>query len=137
MLEIINSILDFSKVEAGKLEVAHDRFGLRVVLDDVVDLLAGSAQRKGLELVVAYESSIPEVIIGDPGRLRQVLINLVGNAVKFTQHGEIVSRGCSKLGLKLTTVIRFTISDTGDGIAQEKIKSIFQPFVQADTSAKA
>ena len=73
----------------------HDRFGLRVVVDDVVDLLAGSAQRKGLELVVVYERSIPEVVIGDPGRLRQVLINLVGNALKFTHHGEVSAR-CSK-----------------------------------------
>ena len=133
LLEIINGILDFSKVEAGKLEIVHDRFGLRVVVDDVVDLLAGSAQRKGLELVVVYERSIPEVVIGDPGRLRQVLINLVGNALKFTHQGEVVLRVAAS-GSGDDSAIRFTISDTGDGIGPDKIESIFQPFVQADTS---
>ncbi len=84
LLTIINDILDFSKVEAGKLEIEDIEFNLRAVVDDVVDLLAGSAQAKGLELVVAVESAVPAWVNGDPGRLRQVLTNLIGNAIKFT-----------------------------------------------------
>src|SRR5207344_1694763 len=92
LLAIINDILDFSKVEAGQLEIEDIEFNVRTVVDDVVDLLAGSAQTKGLELVAVIESSVPAVVTGDPGRVRQVLTNLIGNAVKFTQTGEIVVR---------------------------------------------
>ena len=85
LLTIINDILDFSKVEAGKLEIEDIEFDVRTVVDDVVDLLAGPAQSKGLELVAVIESSVPAVVSGDPGRVRQVLTNLIGNAIKFTQ----------------------------------------------------
>ena len=105
------------------------------VVDDVVKLLAGSLPPgKGLELVTVVAHSVPDVVTGDPGRVRQVLTNLLGNAIKFTQHGEIVVRvtACEVVGAE--TVVRFEVSDTGDGIAPDKLSLIFQPFVQADTS---
>ena len=136
LLTIINDILDFSKIEAGKLEIEDIEFDVRTVVDDVVDLLAGPAQTKGLELVAVIESSVPAVVSGDPGRLRQVLINLVGNAIKFTQSGEIVVRVTeAEAGIAGgDTMVRFEVSDTGDGIGPEKLDQVFQPFVQADTS---
>ena len=133
LLEIINDILDFSKVESGTLEVARHRFALNVVVNDVVDLLAGSAQQKNLELVVVCAGSVPAVVTGDPGRLRQVLMNLIGNAIKFTPDGEIALRlTATRTGPD--AVIRFEVSDTGDGIPASKLEAIFEPFVQADSS---
>jgi two-component system sensor histidine kinase/response regulator len=134
LLTIIDDILDFSKVEAGMLEVEDIEFILRDVVNDVVDLLAGSAQAKGLELISVFDSAVPAVISGDPGRTRQVLTNLIGNAIKFTQAGEIVVRVDEADVPGPDTVIRFDVSDTGDGIAPGKLDLIFQPFVQADTS---
>jgi two-component system sensor histidine kinase/response regulator len=134
LLTIINDILDFSKVEAGKLEVESIEFNLPTVVDDVVDLLAGPAQTKGLELVAVVESSVPAVVTGDPGRVRQVLTNLIGNAIKFTQTGEIVVRVTSAEHVDAESVVRFEVSDTGDGIEAEKLAMVFQPFVQSDTS---
>jgi two-component system, sensor histidine kinase and response regulator len=152
LLTIINDILDFSKVEAGKLEIEDIGFNVRTIVDDVVDLLAGPAQTKGLELVAVIESSVPAVVSGDPGRVRQVLTNLIGNAIKFTQSGEIVVRvteadvvgadvspkgWCVRLECATrctANVVRFEVSDTGDGIEPNKLDLIFQPFVQADTS---
>jgi PAS domain S-box-containing protein len=134
LLTIINDILDFSKVEAGKLEVESIEFNLPTVVDDVVDLLAGPAQTKGLELVAVIESSVPAVVTGDPGRVRQVLTNLIGNAIKFTQTGEIVVRVTSPEHVDAESVVRFEVSDTGDGIEAEKLAMVFQPFVQSDTS---
>ena len=134
LLTIINDILDFSKVEAGKIELEEVEYSLRTVVEDVVDLLAGSAQTKGLELVSFVESSVPNVVSGDPGRVRQVLTNLIGNAIKFTQSGEIVVRVSQTEVVGAESVVRFDISDTGDGIAPDKLDLIFQPFVQADTS---
>jgi two-component system sensor histidine kinase/response regulator len=134
LLTIINDILDFSKVEAGQLELEDVEFNLRTIVEDVVDLLAGPAQAKGLELVTVIERSAPPVVSGDPGRVRQVLTNLIGNAIKFTQTGEIVVRVSQAEGVGPDTVVRFEVSDTGDGIAPEKLALIFQPFVQADTS---
>ena len=152
LLTIINDILDFSKVEAGKLEIEDIGFGVRTIVDDVVDLLAGSAQTKGIELVAVVESTVPAVVSGDPGRVRQVLTNLIGNAIKFTRTGEIVVRvseadvvggevpppgWCVRPGCAnhcSATAVRFEVSDTGDGIAADKLDLVFQPFVQADTS---
>ena len=134
LLTIINDILDYSKVEAGMLEVEALEFSLRAVVDDVIDLLAGSAQTKGLELVVQLESAIPALVTGDPGRVRQVLTNLVGNAIKFTRAGEIVVRVTMGEPAGDDIVVRFDVSDTGDGISQDKLCVIFAPFVQADTS---
>jgi PAS domain S-box-containing protein len=134
LLIIINDILDFSKVEAGKLEIEDIDFSIRTVVDNVVDLLAGSAQTKGLELIAIVTSAVPAVVRGDPGRVRQVLVNLIGNALKFTHDGEIVVRVSIIDAAGRDLLIRFEVSDTGDGIAPEQLELIFQPFVQADTS---
>ena len=134
LLTIIDDILDFSKVEAGKLQIEDIEFNLRAVLDDVVDLLAGSAQAKGIELVVAVESAVPEWVNGDPGRLRQVLTNLIDNAIKFTATGEIVIRVSAAEIAGTDILARFEVSDTGNGMAADKLSTIFHPFVQADTS---
>ena len=134
LLTIIDDILDFSKVEAGKLEVEDIEFSVRTVVDDVMDLLAGPAQSKGLELVTMIERAVPAVVSGDPGRLRQILTNLIGNATKFTRSGEVVVKVAVAEDAGVDTVIRFEVSDTGDGIAPDKLAVIFQPFVQADTS---
>jgi PAS domain S-box-containing protein len=131
LLAIISDILDFSKVEAGMLSVDSDDFDLRSVIHDVIDLLAGSAQTKGIELVAIVDRKVPEVMRGDAGRLRQVLLNLVGNAIKFTHLGEVTVRVApGDTGPR----VRFAVRDTGDGIASDKIGQIFQPFVQVDTS---
>jgi CheY-like chemotaxis protein len=135
LLTIINDILDFSKVEAGKLELENVKFSPAAIVDDVVDLLAGSAQSKGLELVSVIERDLPGIVSGDPGRLRQILTNLVGNAIKFTGAGEIVVRAKAAGPTKTVAELRFEVSDTGDGIPPEKLDTVFQPFAQADTSA--
>ena len=134
LLTIIDDILDFSKVEAGKLDVENVGFDLRTIVHQVVDLLAGPAQSKGVDLVAVVESALPAVVSGDPGRVRQVLTNLVGNAVKFTQEGEIVLRVAVTAVEGTDAVLRFNVADTGDGIAPEQVESVFQPFVQADSS---
>jgi PAS domain S-box-containing protein len=134
LLTIIEEILDFSKVEAGQLEIEEIDFDLRATVESVVDLLAGSAQAKGLEVVVAIERDVPAVVGGDPGRVRQVLINLIGNAIKFTQAGEVVVRVARAEVSANDIVVRFEVCDTGDGMPPEKLTLVFQPFVQADTS---
>ena len=136
LLAIINDILDFSKIEAGKLDVEDVEFDLRAVVDEVVDLLAGSAQAKDLELIAVVATLAPHVITGDPGRVRQVLTNLIANAVKFTQSGEIVVRVTETATARTDRDRRapFEVSDTGVGIEPDKLELIFQPFVQADTS---
>jgi PAS domain S-box-containing protein len=134
LLAIIDDILDFSKVEAGKLEVEAIEFSLWTVVEDLVDLLSGAAQAKGLELIAVIEGTVPAVVRGDPGRVRQVLTNLIGNAIKFTRNGEIVVRVAQAEPTDLGAVVRFEVSDTGDGIATDKLTSIFEPFTQADTS---
>ena len=136
LLAIINDILDFSKVEAGKLEIEVIEFDLRAIVDGVVDLLAGSAQAKDLELIAVIDRSVATVTSGDPGRVRQVLTNLISNAIKFTQAGEIVVRvtQSESAAVGVGSMIRFEVSDTGVGIAPDKLEVIFQPFVQSDTS---
>ncbi|HVA04957.1 MAG TPA: response regulator [Acidimicrobiales bacterium] len=140
LLAIINDILDFSKVEAGKLEIENIEFDPRAAIDDVVGLLAGPAQAKELELIAVIDKAVPALISGDPGRVRQVLTNLIANAIKFTETGEIVVRvtetertaGAGVPGVD--SIVRFEIADTGMGIEPDKLETIFQPFVQADTS---
>ena len=135
LMTIINEILDFSKIEAGKLEIEDVEFSVRTVVENVVDLLAVSAQAKGLELVIDTKSSVPAAIRGDPGRVRQVLTNLLGNAIKFTQTGEVVIRiSADDVGARKPAVVRFEVTDTGPGIAPDKLDLIFEPFAQADTS---
>jgi signal transduction histidine kinase len=134
LLTIINDILDFSKVEAGMLDVETVDFDVRAIVHGVVDLLATSAQAKGLELMAVVVSTVPAVVSGDPGRVRQVLTNLVQNALKFTQAGEVVVRVSGDAAIRGGCQLRFEVTDTGDGIPADKLSLIFQPFVQADTS---
>jgi signal transduction histidine kinase/CheY-like chemotaxis protein len=134
LLTIINDILDFSKLEAGKVELEHIEFEPRVLIDEIVSLLARAAQEKGLALIAAVDGSVPRLVLADPGRVRQVLTNLIGNAIKFTRIGEVVVRAAFLSDGDGDPMIRFEISDTGDGIAEDKLKAIFQPFVQSDTS---
>jgi two-component system sensor histidine kinase/response regulator len=134
LLAIINDILDFSKVEAGMLEMEDTDYSVGIVIDNVLDLLASSAQAKGIELVASVDPSVPPLIRGDSGRLRQVLMNLVGNAIKFTQSGNVTVRASVDGSVKGDGFLRFAVTDTGVGIAPDKIGAIFQPFVQADTS---
>jgi PAS domain S-box-containing protein len=134
LMTIIDDILDFSKVEAGKLEIEAVDFDLRAVVDDVVDLMASPAEMKSLELIAVTDRSIPALVRGDPGRLRQILTNLLGNAIKFTHSGEVMLRVTGGDGVDAASMIRFEVRDTGDGIPPEKLAAIFQPFVQADSS---
>lgn len=135
LLSIVNDILDFSKLDAKKLTLECINFNLRRTVDDVVHLLAAQAAQKGLELVGVVSASVPDDLRGDPGRLRQILLNLIGNAIKFTDQGEIVvwviSEGESNGG----PVLRFEVSDTGIGLTAEQQAGLFQPFSQADGSA--
>jgi signal transduction histidine kinase/DNA-binding response OmpR family regulator len=130
LLAIIGDILDFSKIEAGKLALECIQFDLRQAVEDVVALLAEGAQRKGLEFAFQMADDLPHSVLGDPVRLRQILTNLVNNAIKFTEHGEIVVdvRRDGEDG------VRFAVSDTGIGIAEEHAVNLFQPFRQADSS---
>jgi signal transduction histidine kinase len=120
LLLVINDILDFSKVEAGKLEIEIVQFNARSVIEDVVDLMAGSAHAKGLDLIVSIDPSVPVVVSGDPGRLRQVLTNLISNSVKFTQTGEIVLRVSGTSVVDDGCDLHFAVCDTGEGIDPAK-----------------
>jgi PAS domain S-box-containing protein len=134
LLTIINDILDFARIEAGKLALNVVDFELRPVLEDVLESLAPSAHNKGLEIIAPIYADVPHWMAGDPGRLRQVLMNLVGNAVKFTDKGEIaVSVTCVETNAT-ETVLHFAISDTGIGIPTEAQQKLFQAFSQVDGS---
>jgi PAS domain S-box-containing protein len=134
LLIVINDILDFSKIEAGRLEIEAIELDLRSNVEDVGTTLAFQAAAKNLELVVHVHPEVPDRVIGDPQRVRQCLINLVGNAVKFTRSGEIVIevRCVGRRDGKVLT--QFEVRDTGIGIAQNTLQTLFQPFVQADSS---
>jgi signal transduction histidine kinase/CheY-like chemotaxis protein/streptogramin lyase len=137
LLTIINDILDFSKIEAGKLELEHIRFPLRRTLEEAVELLAEHAENKGLELIVFVHEDVPETLVGDPGRLRQVLTNLLGNAIKFTATGEVLIEvtvvGDTSPGADAAT-LRIAVKDTGIGIPEDAQARLFQSFTQADSS---
>ena len=133
LLAIVNDILDFSKIEAGRLELEAIDFDLPAIVEDSLDMLAERAQGKGLDLARVIQPDVPRVVTGDPGRLRQVLLNLVGNAIKFTHEGGVVVR-VSRTGSDETGAVRFEVADTGIGIASEAQGRLFQPFSQADTS---
>jgi signal transduction histidine kinase/DNA-binding response OmpR family regulator len=134
LLDIINDILDFSKVEAGKMQLEALPFALLQLLEDVVDLLAEQAQAKGLEFVCHVGPKVPKFLLGDAGRLRQVLINLLGNAIKFTSEGEVVLK-VEFLAQKASgCLLRFSVIDTGIGIAPENCVKLFRSFSQADGS---
>jgi two-component system sensor histidine kinase/response regulator len=134
LLAIINDILDFSKIEAGRMELEIIDFDLRTVVEEVGDLLAEMAHAKGLELVTLLPPEIPTGVQGDPGRLRQVLTNLVANAVKFTETGEVVVRAEIVDETAGEALVRFEVADTGIGIAPAAQAAIFEAFSQADSS---
>jgi PAS domain S-box-containing protein len=134
LLTILNDILDFSKIEAGKLDIEKVELDLRSNVDDVGAIMAFQAAAKGLELVVNVDASVPERVLGDPQRIRQCLLNLVGNAIKFTQTGEVVLDVCSVGRQKGKALLHFEVRDTGIGIPPESLARLFQPFTQADSS---
>lgn len=135
LLSIINDVLDFSKIEAGKLDLERDEFNLRVTLEDMNDMLAFQAQEKQLEYVSVFDPEIPSLLIGDPGRLRQILTNLLGNAIKFTPEGEVALMVSLDYESDAKVGLQFEIKDTGIGVPREKQESIFQAFQQGDISA--
>jgi len=134
LLVVINDILDFSKIEAGKLDLESVAFEIRAALLDTLKTLALRAHKKGIELTVDIPAAVPENIIGDPTRLRQVLVNLVGNSIKFTEKGEIKVRVEVEAQHPDSAMLHFMVEDSGIGIPAEKLKTILEPFTQADSS---
>jgi signal transduction histidine kinase/DNA-binding response OmpR family regulator/HPt (histidine-containing phosphotransfer) domain-containing protein len=134
LLGILNDILDFSKIEMRKLELEEIPFSTRDHLAEVVRPLALRAEQKGLEVVCHVLPSVPSVVVGDPGRLRQVIVNLVGNAIKFTERGQILVQVDVESTAERTCVLHYIVSDSGIGIPAEKQIAIFEPFKQADGS---
>jgi signal transduction histidine kinase/ligand-binding sensor domain-containing protein/DNA-binding response OmpR family regulator len=134
LLTVINDILDFSKIEAGKLSVEHIEFDLRAHVEDVGALLATQAASKRLELVVDIDPALPARVFGDPQRMRQCLLNLLGNAIKFTETGEVVLAASPTTQADGREFIRFEVRDTGIGIPADALTRLFQPFTQADSS---
>jgi len=133
LLDIINDILDFSKIEAGKFELDHADFELRTVLEDAFELLAPRAHQKRLELICQIDNEVPEAIVGDAGRLRQIVTNLVGNAVKFTTHGEVAMRVALAHG-EAGAELEFSVRDTGIGMDAATQSKLFSAFTQANGS---
>jgi len=129
MIEIINDVLDFSKIEAGQLVIAAEKFNLRSLVDAVMEIVSHRALEKNLSLAGIVRHELPEQLVGDPARLRQILLNLVGNAVKFTERGEVSIRVTKISETTDTTRLRFEIADTGLGLTGEQIKKLFNPFV--------
>ena len=134
LLTIINDILDFSKIEAGQMVIEPVRFDLREMIEDVGALLAPKAGAKGIELVVRLTPEVPRHVVGDPGRIRQVLLNLTGNAVKFTPSGYVLLEVLCPAQNQEECCLRFTVEDSGVGIPAEKRELIFNEFAQADAS---
>jgi signal transduction histidine kinase/DNA-binding response OmpR family regulator len=134
LLNVINDILDFSKIEAGRVDLEEIDFDLRECIEGTLRALASRADEKGLELLFEATHDFSEWVVGDPGRLRQILLNLVGNALKFTSQGEISLTVQTDLIEDKEATLRFTVSDTGVGIAPAKLETIFDSFSQADTS---
>ncbi|MBL8269309.1 response regulator [Steroidobacter sp.] len=134
LLTILNDILDFSKIEAGKLDIENIELDMRSNVDDVGSIMAFQAAAKSLELVVNVRPEVPERVLGDPQRIRQCLLNLVGNAIKFTQSGEVVLEVCLLGRQNGRALVHFEVRDTGIGIPQESLDKLFQPFIQADSS---
>jgi two-component system, sensor histidine kinase and response regulator len=134
LLIVINDILDYSKIEAGKIELEVIDFNLRNCAEEALRTFASAADEKGLELLCDISPDLPELVAGDPGRLRQILLNLVSNAIKFTAHGEVALKAQIDAEDDDSRVIRFTVADTGIGIPEEKQEFIFSPFTQADSS---
>ena len=134
LLSLLNDILDYSKIEAGKLDIDVIDFNLGDCLGDTMKTLSLRAHQKGLELAFEIEPNVPDALVGDPGRLRQIVLNLVGNAIKFTEKGEVVLSVELMTHVQGEAQLRFTVKDTGIGIAPEKQAAIFEAFHQADGS---
>jgi signal transduction histidine kinase/DNA-binding response OmpR family regulator len=134
LLKIINDILDLSRLEAQKLELDPVGFNLRSAIEDVATLMAPRVKEKGLELMVRFRPGVPEELVGDPGRIRQVITNLVGNAVKFTEHGYVLIDVDNSL-VEGNSCLRVSVTDTGIGVESDKLERIFGKFEQADSSA--
>ena len=134
LLDTINNVLDLSKISAGRLEIEKIVFDLRSVVESALDLMAEAAQKHKLELALAIDEKVPPTVLGDSGRLRQVLVNLISNAVKFTPAGEIVLKVKTESETENDALVRFEVSDTGIGIPEEAQRGLFQPFYQADSS---
>jgi len=134
LLNLINDILEYGKIEAGKLELECIDFNLRSTVEDVLGQFAERAQTKGLEISALVHASVPTGLRGDPGRLRQILTNFVANAVKFTEQGDVTLQAFLEEDLPDAVVIRFEVTDSGIGIAQDTQARLFQPFTQADSS---
>jgi CheY-like chemotaxis protein len=134
LLPVINDILDFSKIEAGQLALDVIPFDLSDCFATTVKLLAARAHVKGLDLAYEIRPDVPTALLGDPSRLRQVITNLIGNAVKFTEHGEVVLTVEAETQTDRDAILRFSVSDTGIGVPQEQHGAIFKPFIQADGS---
>ena len=134
LLTVINDILDFSRIEASKLELEPIDFNPRDAIGDAANAVAWRAHQKGLELIVDVGAAVPQFLRGDPGRLRQILVNLLGNAIKFTTEGEVVLRATTEAATETGVVLHVTISDTGIGIPLDRQPRIFDAFTQVDGS---
>jgi PAS domain S-box-containing protein len=132
LLVLVNDILDFSKIEAGKMDIEILDFDLRVTLEDTAELLSLRTAGKGLELICRIEPAVPSYLKGDPGRLRQTITNLVGNAIKFTHQGEIIIRASLRSDLDGFVSVLFEVHDTGIGIPLDRLEAVFDPFTQVD-----
>jgi len=134
LLTVINDILDFSKIEAGKMNLEIIDFDLRTAVDESIDLLAERASSKGVNLACLFHADVPDALRGDPGRLRQILLNLLGNAIKFTEQGEVVLSVTLLHQTDTDAAVRFEVQDTGIGLSPDAQEHLFQSFTQADSS---
>lgn len=134
LLEIINDILDISKIEAGSLSLENINFNLYLAVLEIGELLQPRCREKHIELIVRYAPGTPEFVIGDPGRIRQILLNLLGNAIKFTERGHVMLNILSETDASQKTTFTFEVSDTGIGIPDDKLEFIFDKFSQADSA---
>ncbi len=134
LLDVINDILDFSKIEAGQLSLERIDFDLRKIMEGITDLLAIRAHNKGLKFAFLMDNKVPSFVKGDPGRLKQILINLAGNAIKFTEIGEVIVRVTASKETEKNVTLSFAVSDTGIGIPENMIEGLFESFSQVDAS---
>ena len=134
LLAVINDILDFSKIEAGKISIEQIEIEFKELLEDIVSLHAANAEAKGLALVFVFSKAVPNRLLGDPSRITQVLSNLIGNAIKFTQHGEILVQVNLQQETDADALVQVSVEDSGIGISAESLERLFQPFSQADSS---
>src|SRR5579871_2154779 len=134
LLAIINDILDFSKIEVGKVEIDHIRFDLRDSIEETLRSYVWKANEKGIELTNEVDPELPQRVVGDPTRLREILVNLIGNALKFTTRGEVAVSARQESLDRESVLVRFTVRDTGIGIPTDRQQAIFESFTQADNS---